>query len=84
MAPGGPRRQRREKAATAQARDTHAVILDDARGLLEADFLHLVAPGIDRGNALPRAGFDRLAQVPLLAHGRQIDGETLGTHALLL
>jgi hypothetical protein len=75
---------RREKAAAAQARDAHAVILDHARGFLHADFLHLIAPGIDRRNAVARAGFDRLAQVPLLAHGRQIDGEAVGTHALLL
>ena len=32
----------------------------------EADGRDLIAPRIDRCDAVPRAGFDRFAQIPLL------------------
>ena len=65
----------RKHPAAAIAADFHAVVLDRANGRFKADGADLVAPRIDRGNAVPCAGFDRFAQIPLLAHRRKIDGE---------
>ena len=72
--------RRRKHAAAAIAADAQAIVLDGAGRLAEPDGSDLVAPGIDRRNAVPRASFRRLDDIPLLAHGRQIDRKTFDTH----
>ena len=48
----------REHAAAAIAADLHSVIFDRANGRIEADGRDLIAPRIDRGDAVPRASLD--------------------------
>ena len=62
-----------EHAAAAVAGDAHAIRFDDAHGFREPKRRHLVAPRIDFRDAVTRARLYRLAQVPLLADGSQID-----------
>ena len=57
---------RRKHPAAAIAAHFHAVVLDRANGRIKADGRDLVAPRIDRSDAVPCAGFDGFAQIPLL------------------
>jgi hypothetical protein len=61
-------------AAAAKPAHGHAVVLDDARRFGEGDPRHLVAPRRHRPDAGSRATLNRLAQIPLLAHGGEVDG----------
>jgi hypothetical protein len=73
--------RRRKEAAAAQSGHAHAAVLQDARRFRHPLLLHLIAPGIDRGNTHARTSFHRFAQIPLFAHGRQIDRETVDGHS---
>ena len=76
-----PRRiGRREHAAAAEVGDAEAVVAHDAGSFREPDLCHLVAPGRNRGDAELCASLDRLSQVELLAHGREVDGQSVKSH----
>ena len=64
-----------EQAAAAIAGDAQAACPEDARRLGDAGLLHHVAPRRDAGKAMARRRRDRLRQLPLPAHGREVEGE---------
>ena len=70
----------RKHAAAAIAADSEPIILDRAHRLAKSDRRDLIAPRIDRGDAVTPAGVGRLAQIPLLAHGGEIDGQACVGH----
>src|SRR5207245_6845786 len=66
LTPGGVRGG--EKSAAAVAGHFEAVRPDDARRLIDAGRLDMIAPRRDGRNAMPKAGFDAGLQIELLAH----------------
>ena len=70
----------REHAAAAIAGHPKTVRLDRAHRFVEAYGGHLIAPRINSPNAMPDAGLHGLNQIPLLAHGGEINGKSVDAH----
>jgi hypothetical protein len=62
----------REHAAAAISGKRKPGVADCLGGALDPGRRNLIAPGVDRANAVPRAGLDDVEQCALLAHGRSV------------
>src|SRR5262249_31920419 len=70
----------RKQPAAAVATHPQAAVAEDACRFRDAGLLHHVAPRCDPGEAVTRGSRHRLGQLPLLAHGREIEGDVGSRH----